>query len=110
MVNAGPTLTNAFHVIGTLFPHVYPSGNPTSQMNGLQTWNIPPGDGAMFELQIPDEGVYPFVTHAFAYTGLGSVGADPGQRRSPIGAQLRTRRSRTVLRRRAAGRRRRVDA
>ena len=75
VVNAGPTLTNAFHVIGTLFPHVYPSGNWTSPMNGLQTWNIPPGDGAMFELQIPDEGVYPFVTHAFAYTGLGSVGA-----------------------------------
>jgi len=75
VVNAGPTLTNAFHVIGTLFPHVYPSGNPTSPMNGLQTWNIPPGDGAMFELQIPEEGVYPFVTHAFAYTGLGSVGA-----------------------------------
>lgn len=75
VVNAGPTLTNAFHVIGTLFPHVYPSGNPTTPMNGLQTWNIPPGDGAMFELQIPDEGVYPFVTHAFAYTGRGSVGA-----------------------------------
>jgi plastocyanin len=28
----------------------------------------------MFELQIPDEGLYPFVNHAFAYTGLGSVG------------------------------------
>jgi uncharacterized cupredoxin-like copper-binding protein len=28
----------------------------------------------MFELRIPDEGLYPFVTHAFAYTGLGSVG------------------------------------
>jgi nitrite reductase (NO-forming) len=75
VVNAGPTLTNAFHVIGTLFPHVYPSGNWTSPLNGLQTWNIPPGDGAMFGLQIPDEGIYPFVTHAFAYTGLGSVGA-----------------------------------
>jgi nitrite reductase (NO-forming) len=75
VVNAGPTLTNAFHVIGTLFPHVYASGNPTSPLNGLQTWNIPPGDGAMFELRIPDEGVYPFVTHSFAYTGLGSVGA-----------------------------------
>jgi nitrite reductase (NO-forming) len=75
VVNAGPTLTNAFHVIGTLFPHVYASGNPTTPLNGLQTWNIPPGDGAMFELQIPDEGTYPFVTHSFAYTGRGSVGA-----------------------------------
>jgi plastocyanin len=28
----------------------------------------------MFELQIPDPGLYPFVTHAFAYTDLGAVG------------------------------------
>ena len=86
VVNAGPTLTNAFHVIGTLFPHVYPSGNPTSELNGLQTWNVPPGDGAMFELQIPEAGLYPFVTHAFAYTGLGSVGVikvDPNAPAAP---------------------------
>jgi nitrite reductase (NO-forming) len=74
VMNAGPTLTNAFHVIGALFDHVYPDGNPTNQMNGLQTFNIAPGAGAMFEMRIPDEGLYPFVTHAFAYTGLGAVG------------------------------------
>ena len=74
VLNAGPTLTNAFHVIGALFDHVYPDGNPTNQLNGLQTYNIAPGSGAMFELRIPDEGMYPFVTHSFAYTGLGSVG------------------------------------
>ncbi len=74
VMNAGPTLTNAFHVIGALFEHVYADGNPTSRLNGLQTYNVPPGAGAMFELRIPDEGLYPFVTHAFAYTGLGSVG------------------------------------
>ncbi len=74
VMNAGPTLTNAFHVIGALFDHVYPDGNPTSPMNGIQTWSVPPGGGAMFELSIPDRGLYPFVTHSFAYTGLGSVG------------------------------------
>jgi len=74
VMNAGPTLTNAFHVIGALFDHVYADGNPTSVLNGLQTYNVPPGAGAMFELRIPDSGMYPFVTHAFAYTGLGSVG------------------------------------
>jgi nitrite reductase (NO-forming) len=74
VMNAGPTLDNAFHVIGALFDHVYPDGNPTNALNGLQTYGIPPGAGAMFELRIPDEGLYPFVTHAFAYTGLGSVG------------------------------------
>jgi len=74
VMNAGPTLTNAFHVIGALFDHVYPDGNPTNPMNGLQTYNVAPGAGAMFELTIPDVGLYPFVTHAFAYTGLGAVG------------------------------------
>lgn len=74
VMNAGPTLTDAFHVIGALFDHVYPDGNPTNRLNGLQTYNIAPGAGAMFELRIPDEGLYPFVTHSFAYTGLGAVG------------------------------------
>lgn len=74
LVNAGPTLTNAFHVIGTLFNETHDTGNPANTAYGLQTFNVPPGSGAMFELQIPDPGLYPFVTHAFAYTGLGAVG------------------------------------
>jgi nitrite reductase (NO-forming) len=74
VMNAGPTIANAFHVIGTMFDVTYTDGNPANPLYGLQTYSIPPGDGAMFELQIPDEGLYPFVNHAFAYTGLGSVG------------------------------------
>ena len=74
VLNAGPTLTNAFHVIGTMFNETHDTGNPANTAYGLQTFNIAPGSGAMFELQIPDAGLYPFVTHAFAYTGLGSVG------------------------------------
>jgi nitrite reductase (NO-forming) len=74
VMNAGPTLTNAFHVIGTLFNQTHDTGNPANTQYGLQTFNIAPGSGAMFELQIPDPGLYPFVTHAFAYTGLGAVG------------------------------------
>jgi nitrite reductase (NO-forming) len=74
VMNAGPTLTNAFHVIGTMFNETHDTGNPANTEYGLQTYNIPPGSGAMFEMQIPDAGLYPFVTHAFAYTGLGAVG------------------------------------
>jgi plastocyanin len=54
--------------------HVYPDGNPTNVLNGMQTYNIPPGGGAMFEFRIPDTGLYPFVTHSFAFTGRGAVG------------------------------------
>ena len=32
------------------------------------------GRGCTFELTIPEAGLYPFVTHAFAYTELGAVG------------------------------------
>jgi plastocyanin len=42
----------------------------------------------MFELRIPDAGLYPFVTHAFAYTGLGAVGVikvDPNAPPAPAG-------------------------
>jgi nitrite reductase (NO-forming) len=86
VMNAGPTLTNAFHVIGTMFNETHDTGNPANTAYGLQTFNIPPGSGAMFELQIPDAGLYPFVTHAFAYTGLGSVGlikVDPNAPAAP---------------------------
>jgi copper-containing nitrite reductase len=91
VVNAGPTLTNAFHVIGTMFLETRPTGNVANTMYGLQTWNIAPGDGAMFELNIPDPGLYPFVTHAFAYTGLGSVGVikvDPNAPPAPASYPL----------------------
>jgi plastocyanin len=73
VVNVGPTLTSAFHVIGTMFD-AYADGNPANVIYGDQTYNIPPGGGAMFELQVPEAGLYPFVTHAFAYTGRGAVG------------------------------------
>ena len=74
VMNAGPTLFSAFHVIGALFDTVYVEGNPANPLRGIQTWTIPPGGGATFELRMPDVGQYPFVTHSFAYTGLGAVG------------------------------------
>jgi len=74
VVNEGPTLFSAFHVIGAVFDRVYPDGNPDNVLKGIQTWTIPPGGGAVFELTFPDPGQYPFVTHSFAYTGLGAVG------------------------------------
>ena len=74
VLNAGPTLFSAFHVIGAILDKVYPDGNPRNVMHGMQTYTIPPGGAATFELMIPDAGKYPFVTHSFAYTGLGAVG------------------------------------
>ncbi len=74
IVNAGPTTFSAFHVIGTLFTATYADGNPANKQVGMQTVTIPPGGGYTVEMRIPDEGLYPFVTHSFAYTGLGALG------------------------------------
>ncbi|MDE3094843.1 MAG: multicopper oxidase domain-containing protein [Chloroflexota bacterium] len=74
VANIGPTLFSAFHVIGAIFDKVYIDGNPANVLHGVSTYTIAPGGGATFELVIPDAGQYPFVTHAFAYTGLGAVG------------------------------------
>lgn len=74
VLNAGPTLFSAFHVIGALFDVVYADGNPRNPLYGLQTYTIPPSGGAVCELTIPEAGLYPFVTHAFAYTELGAIG------------------------------------
>lgn len=74
VLNAGPTTFSAFHVIGALFHNAYADGNPANRQAGMQTVTIPPGGGYMVELAIPDAGLYPFVTHSFAFTGLGALG------------------------------------
>jgi nitrite reductase (NO-forming) len=74
VLNAGPTLFSAFHVIGWIFDKVYVDGNPANVLRGIQTYTIPPGSGATFELTIDQPGLYPFVTHSFAFTHRGAVG------------------------------------
>lgn len=74
VVNAGPTTFSAFHVIGALFQSSYADGNPANRHSGNQTVTIPPGGGYMVEMVMPEAGLYPFVTHSFAYTGLGALG------------------------------------
>lgn len=76
VVDAGPSLTTAFHVVGTIFDTVYPNGDmsPEHVQNGVQTVDVPAGGGAVFEVQIDEPGLYPFVSHAFAHVDLGQVG------------------------------------
>jgi len=74
IVNAGPTLFSAFHVIGAIFSDTYVDGNPANHMVGNQTVTVPPGGGMVVELTIPQAGLYPFVTHSFADVGKGALG------------------------------------
>jgi nitrite reductase (NO-forming) len=76
-VNVGPW-TSAVHVIGTVLDRVY-AGAPYVQ--GVQTYAVPAGAGAMLEFYIPEAGVYPFVDHdklAFLPWGMALAFATEG--------------------------------
>ena len=78
VVNAGPNFDSDFHVVGAVFDRVYPDGNPKHALEGIQTYGIPAGGGAVFETvfdaDASGEGLYPFVTHSFADAEKGAVG------------------------------------
>jgi nitrite reductase (NO-forming) len=74
VVNAGPNRWLSFHVVGALFTTVEASGNPLNQLHEVQSYTLGPGDGAVFELTIPNAGTYPFVNHSMADMMLGAVG------------------------------------
>jgi nitrite reductase (NO-forming) len=74
LVNAGPSLFEAFHVIGGILSDAYADGNPANHLVGAQTVTVPPGGGYMVELTIPDAGLYPFVTHSFSAASIGALG------------------------------------
>jgi nitrite reductase (NO-forming) len=74
VVAAGPTLDTNFHVVGTIFDRAWVNGDMTHHQSGVQTVGVPAGGGAVFDVKIDDEGLYPFVSHAFAHVDLGQVG------------------------------------
>jgi nitrite reductase (NO-forming) len=86
VVNAGPNRISSFHVVGAIFDRVLADGfgHP---FDGMQTWNVPVGGGAVFELRLAETGLYPFVTHAFADATKGAVGvlraAEPSPSTTP---------------------------
>ena len=73
VVNAGPNRFSAFHVVGAIFDRIYVDafGSP---LRGAQTYNVPVGGGAIFELELAEPGQYPFVSHAFADATKGAMG------------------------------------
>jgi nitrite reductase (NO-forming) len=75
VVAAGPTLDTNFHVVGTIFDRAWVNGDMQgAPQQGVQTVLVPAGGGAVFDVKIDDEGLYPFVSHAFAHVDLGQVG------------------------------------
>ncbi|HEX9117685.1 MAG TPA: multicopper oxidase domain-containing protein, partial [Anaerolineae bacterium] len=74
VVDAGPNLYTAFHVIGGIFSAIYPDGNPAHALNGVQTYQVAPGQGVVFDISFPQPGKYIFVDHSMRSAGLGAQG------------------------------------
>jgi nitrite reductase (NO-forming) len=74
VVAAGPTLDTNFHVVGTLLDRAWVNGDMSQFQRNVQTVGVPAGGGAVFDVKIDGEGLYPFVSHAFAHVDLGQVG------------------------------------
>ena len=75
LFNEGPSVWEAFHVIGAIMETAYIDGNPANAMYGLQTLSIPPSGGAIVDMYFKDPGgENPFVSHAFAYMQKGAMG------------------------------------
>jgi nitrite reductase (NO-forming) len=73
VVNCGPNVWSSFHVVGTVFDHVYVNANPANQLTGLQSISIGPGDGACVEFVLDEPGTYPAVNHAFGHAAHGAI-------------------------------------
>ena len=61
VVDAGPSLTTAFHVVGTILDTAYVDGdmNPAHALNGVQTVDVPAGGGGGLRRQDRRGGALP---------------------------------------------------
>jgi len=78
VLNAGPSVDSAFHVVGTIFDTVIKEGVALTRDNaghyGAQAVDLAPAQGAIVEFTTAEDGLYPIVTHAFNYVGRGALG------------------------------------
>ncbi|MGH2463217.1 MAG: multicopper oxidase domain-containing protein [Candidatus Limnocylindria bacterium] len=78
VLNAGPNIDSSFHVVGTIFSNVIKEGvrlTPGNRGNfGSQAVDLSPAQGAIIEMVMPEDGLYPMVTHAFNFVGRGALG------------------------------------
>jgi nitrite reductase (NO-forming) len=78
VLNAGPSIDSSFHVVGTIFSVVVKEGIHLALGNegswGSQAMDLSPAQGGYVEFVMPEDGLYPMVTHAFNFVGRGALG------------------------------------
>ena len=74
VVDVGPTVPCAFHIVGEQFDTVYLGSPPGNAVHGVQTFNVAAGGGMIFELVANVPGEFPFVNHGFGHGQKGAIG------------------------------------
>jgi nitrite reductase (NO-forming) len=78
ILDAGPSIDSSFHVVGTIFDTVIKEGIALRPGNaggyGAQAVDLSPAQGAIIEFSPVEDGMYPFVTHAFNFVVRGAIG------------------------------------
>jgi nitrite reductase (NO-forming) len=78
VLDAGPSIDSSFHVVGTIFDTVTKEGVSLVRGNaagwGAQAVDLSPAQGAIIEFSPVEDGMYPFVTHAFNFVVRGALG------------------------------------
>ena len=78
VLDAGPSVDSSFHVVGTIFDTVIKEGTGVERGNaggwGSQAVDLAPAQGAIIEFSPREDGMYPFVTHAFNLVTHGAIG------------------------------------
>jgi nitrite reductase (NO-forming) len=78
VLDAGPNEDSSFHVVGTIFDTVTKEGISLKRGNadgwGSQAVDLSPAQGAIIEFTPVEDGMYPFVTHAFNFVTHGALG------------------------------------
>lgn len=78
LLNAGPSRSSSFHVVGTQFDTVYREGGfdlRPGDPGGAQVLGLPPGAGGYVETVFPEAGTYPFLSHSMVDAERGARGA-----------------------------------
>jgi nitrite reductase (NO-forming) len=78
ILDAGPNIDSSFHVVGTIFDSVTKEGVQLVRGNaggwGAQAVDLSPAQAAIIEFSPVEDGMYPFVTHAFNFVVRGAIG------------------------------------
>ena len=88
VLNVGPSNTESFHVVGTIFDRVWVDGNPDNQFRGMQTVLLGSSCSAIVEFRIPEAGKYVMVDHHFSNASQGAIGVIDASGATPENAPL----------------------